>query len=174
MNNTVFPTYNVFVRNNRQICIATSSVTTTNTFGPVYNEFGWYERYIRVFPILYKIGWISRIRWIQLESSMTEGYWKLYCVSHSQFALWCSGYDWESVGCEFKYRNAFFWKEKPSLISLILNTKSEKHEWGPLTTCLMISAVSDTMRSYYKKYTGSRIQRVCLLQAIDRILVRTS
>ena len=36
--------------------------------------------------------------------------------------------DWESVGCEFKYRNAFFWKEKPSLISLILNTKSEKHE----------------------------------------------
>ena len=33
--------------------------------------------------------------------------------------------DWESVGCEFKYRNAFFLKEKPSLI---LNTKSEKHE----------------------------------------------
>ena len=34
--------------------------------------------------------------------------------------------DWESVGCEFKYRN-FFWKEKPSQISLILNTKSEKN-----------------------------------------------
>ena len=35
--------------------------------------------------------------------------------------------DWESVGCEFKYRIFCFWKEKPSLISLILNTKSEKH-----------------------------------------------
>ena len=35
--------------------------------------------------------------------------------------------DWESVSCEFKYR-IFFWKEKSSLISLILNTKSEKHD----------------------------------------------
>ena len=40
--------------------------------------------------------------------------------------------DWELdlVGCEFKYSNfwGFFWKENPSLISLILNTKSEKHD----------------------------------------------
>ena len=37
--------------------------------------------------------------------------------------------DWESVGCEFKYRNFFvFGKEKPSLICLILNTKLEKHD----------------------------------------------
>ena len=38
--------------------------------------------------------------------------------------------DWESVGCEFKHRIGIFrfWKEKPSLISLILNTKSEKHD----------------------------------------------
>ena len=26
------------------------------------------------------------------QSSMTEGYWKLFCVSHSQLALWCNGY----------------------------------------------------------------------------------
>ena len=40
----------------------------------------------------------------------------------------------ESVGCEFKYRNFCFWKENPSLISLILNTKSEKktnNNYGP-------------------------------------------
>ena len=39
--------------------------------------------------------------------------------------------DWEPVGCyEFKYATGIFsfLKEKPSLISLILNTKSEKHE----------------------------------------------
>ena len=37
--------------------------------------------------------------------------------------------DWESVGCEFKYRIffGFFWKRNSSLISLILNIKSEKH-----------------------------------------------
>ena len=34
----------------------------------------------------------------------------------------------ESVGCEFEYRTFCFWKERPSLISLILNTKSEKHD----------------------------------------------
>ena len=33
--------------------------------------------------------------------------------------------DWESVSCE---NFCFFWKEKSSLISLILNTKSKKHE----------------------------------------------
>ena len=38
--------------------------------------------------------------------------------------------DWESVGSEFKYRNflGFIMERKPSLISLILNTKSEKYE----------------------------------------------
>ena len=38
--------------------------------------------------------------------------------------------DWESVGCEFKYSTGtfIFLNEKPSLVSLILNTESEKHE----------------------------------------------
>ena len=38
--------------------------------------------------------------------------------------------DWESVGCEFKYSTGIFsfLKEKPSLINLILNTKSEKKQ----------------------------------------------
>ena len=93
---------------------------------------------------------------------MTEGYWKLFCVSHSQLALWSNSYDYwlrisglwvqlESVkhdwrllkafvclpltigsvgvmvmtaGCEFKYSSGIFsfLKEKPSLISLILNS----------------------------------------------------
>ena len=37
--------------------------------------------------------------------------------------------DWELVGCEFKYSTGIFsfLKEKSSLISLILNTKSEIH-----------------------------------------------
>ena len=40
--------------------------------------------------------------------------------------------DWESVGWESKYSTGIFsfLKKNPSLISLILNTKSEKHEWG--------------------------------------------
>ena len=37
--------------------------------------------------------------------------------------------DWESVGCEFKYsKGIFIFLIKKSLISLILNTKLEKHE----------------------------------------------
>ena len=40
--------------------------------------------------------------------------------------------DWESAGCEFKYSKGMFssLKEKSSLISQILNTKSEKREWN--------------------------------------------
>ena len=40
--------------------------------------------------------------------------------------------DWESAGCEFKYSAGMFsfLKEKSSLISQILNTKSEKREWN--------------------------------------------
>ena len=36
--------------------------------------------------------------------------------------------DWELVSYLFKYRNFCFWKEKSSVINLILNTKSEKHD----------------------------------------------
>ena len=39
---------------------------------------------------------------------------------------WLSGVmvktpDWESVDCELKYRDFCFWKERSSVISLILN-----------------------------------------------------
>ena len=34
--------------------------------------------------------------------------------------------DWESVGCEFEYKDSCFWKERPSVISLLLNSKWEK------------------------------------------------
>ena len=44
------------------------------------------------------------------------------------FGVMVKTLDLESVGCELRYMISFvFWKEKPSLISLILNTKSEKH-----------------------------------------------
>ena len=33
---------------------------------------------------------------------------------------------WESVSCEFKWKNFGFWKEKPSLIRLFLNSKQEQ------------------------------------------------
>ena len=36
--------------------------------------------------------------------------------------------DSESVGSEFKYSNFIFLERKSSLISLILNTKSQKHD----------------------------------------------
>ena len=36
--------------------------------------------------------------------------------------------DWKSVGSGFKYSNFRFWKEEPSLISLSVNTESEKHD----------------------------------------------
>ena len=37
--------------------------------------------------------------------------------------------DWESVSCEFKYRNFCFYKERFSLIRLILNSKYEKKQF---------------------------------------------
>ena len=55
--------------------------------------------------------------------------------------------DWESVGCEFKHSTGIFsfLKEKPSLISLILNTKLEKHDWNVLRppSCV-VNLPSDT------------------------------
>ena len=43
------------------------------------------------------------------QSSMTECYWKLFCVCHSLLALWCSGYDvWlriSRLGVQIHYRN---------------------------------------------------------------------
>ena len=41
-----------------------------------------------LYPPLYWISLISRIRWIQLESVKHD--WKLFCVSHSHLALWCN------------------------------------------------------------------------------------
>ena len=74
-----------------------------------------------VFPILYLISLISKIRWIQLnQSSITEGNWKLFCICHTQLALWYNG------DCEFKYRNFCFWKKRPSRISLNFNCKIGK------------------------------------------------
>ena len=50
-------------------------------------------------------------------------------MSHSWlFGVMVMTRDRELVGCEFEYMNFCFWKEKPNLISLILKTKSEKHE----------------------------------------------
>ena len=41
---------------------------------------------------------------------MTEDYWKLFCVStHSGlFGVMVMAPDWESVGCEFKYKKILF------------------------------------------------------------------
>ena len=72
--------------------------------------------------------------------------------------------DWESVGCEFKYRTFCFWKEKPSLISLILNTKLEKHDrgWLCLVLCQVISVMSDFYcRPQTKVWEGNVFTPVC-------------
>ena len=70
----------------------------------------------RVFPILYKIRWISWIRWIQLES--VKHNWRLLkaflCLSLTvgSCGIVVKTPDWESVGCDFKYRNCrLFLKE---------------------------------------------------------------
>ena len=64
----------------------------------------------------------------QARLNVTES----FSVSHSHswlFGVMVKTLDCESVGCESKYRNfLFFWKEKPWLISLILNTNSEKYQ----------------------------------------------
>ena len=74
-------------------------------------------RIIRVFPILYWISLISRIRWIQLESVK---YWlnttNNFSVSPPPPHSWLFGTmvmtpEWESVGCEFEYRDFCFWKK---------------------------------------------------------------
>ena len=44
--------------------------------------------------------------------------------------------DWELVGCEFKYRNFYFWKEGPSLISLII-IQNRKNSFGLLAFVLL-------------------------------------
>ena len=80
---------------------------------------------IRVFPILYWISWISRIRWIKLE--LVKHDWKVafLCLplTADSPGVMVVTPDWESVGWGFKYRIFSFVKEKPCLISLILNTK---------------------------------------------------
>ena len=76
--------------------------------------------------------WVELGEFNQNQSSMTD---RLLSPTHS----WLCGVvvmtpDWESVGWGEGGSNAIrgilfiFWKEKSSLISLILNTKSEKHE----------------------------------------------
>ena len=78
------------------------------------------------FPILYWISGISRISRIQLESLnqsvMTES---LLCLplTVGSVGVMVMTPDWESVGCQFKYRNFLFLIEMPSPISLILNAK---------------------------------------------------
>ena len=66
---------------------------------------------------------------------MTKGYRRLFCVIHSHLALWCSGYDpWLEISRLWVQIQEFlfdFLKEKSSLIRLILNTKSEKHNSLP-------------------------------------------
>ena len=48
---------------------------------------------------LFFLFWIGLVWLVELDefnqnqSSMTEGYWKLFCVSHSLLAFWCNGYD---------------------------------------------------------------------------------
>ena len=51
---------------------------------------------------------------------MIEGYWKLFFVSHSQLALWYSGYNsWLRISRLWVQIQEFlFMEEKPSLISL--------------------------------------------------------
>ena len=49
--------------------------------------------------------------------------------------------DWESVGCEFKYR---------TLISLILSTKLEKHKW--LYIRMFFSTVSRNNQYHLRSY----------------------
>ena len=62
--------------------------------------------------ILYWIISMGRIRWIKLESfRMPASYSWLFGVMFMTP-------DWESVGCEFEYRNLYFLKERLSLISL--------------------------------------------------------
>ena len=65
---------------------------------------------------------------MHLESSMTESF--SVSPTHSWLCdVVVKTPDWESVGYEIKYRNFCFCKEKSSLISLILNRKSEeKHD----------------------------------------------
>ena len=67
--------------------------------------------------------WGSKLRPIMLQTNalLTELCW---FGSHSWlFGIMVITSDWESMGYVFKYRNFCFWKEGPSLISLILNSK---------------------------------------------------
>ena len=60
---------------------------------------------------------------------MTDSYWKLFCDSPlivGSAGVMVMTPDWESVGCEFDTGIFSFLKEKPGLIRLISNTKSEK------------------------------------------------
>ena len=59
----------------------------------------------------------TRISWEWLKA--TDDF--SVSITHSWlFGVMVMTPDWESVGCEFQYRNFCLWKERPSLTSLIL------------------------------------------------------
>ena len=69
---------------------------------------------------------------------MTEGYWKFLFLPLNSwlFGVVVMTPDWESVGCKFKDSKGIFsfLKEKPSLISLILNILLS---WNPVHKVLL-------------------------------------
>ena len=77
---------------------------------------------LRTFPLAFPIfvlDWlIGRIMWIQREN-----YFSVSPIHSWLFGVMVMTPVWESVGCEFKYRNVCSCKQSPSLIRLILNSK---------------------------------------------------
>ena len=58
------------------------------------------------FPVLFWISLVSTIRWIQLQL-VTESF-STSLIHSCLFGVMVTTPDWESVGCEFKYRNFGF------------------------------------------------------------------
>ena len=55
--------------------------------------------------------------------------------------------DWEPVSCEYGYRILCFWNERPSIISLIVNSKEEKTQLGTFKNKMMLINVIIAMET---------------------------
>ena len=113
----------------------------------------------------------TRISHAQLK--VTES----FSVSQTHSWLsWCNGYDsWPRISrlwVQIQHRSFnFFGKKKPSLISLILNAKSEKHDWNKCLIEMSFSIeISFVVLSVWLELHKTRM-RVCPLQTLAKILV---
>ena len=81
---------------------------------------------------------------------MTEGYWKIFCVSHSQLALWCNfydGYNWWSIGLI----NWIFWIVQFKIGKTQLTYAM--HPWSMICECALMHKWQEIFNYFHRRDT---------------------